>query len=155
MAGADPEARDRFDGLFRYFRAHPSSNDAHLMSWQQEDAGDKTRSDGEDSASDGDLDIAQALLLADAQWGSSGPIDYRKEARQVIAAIKKDEINRESWTVKLGDWSGPGDDKFYSTRPSDFMPDHFRAFAALTGDRDWMKVADRCYALVATMESDF
>ena len=30
---------------------------------------------GTDSAFDGDCDIAYALLLADAQWGSAGAID--------------------------------------------------------------------------------
>ena len=155
MAGADPQAHELFDGLFRFSRAHPSKINPRLMAWRQEEGGAKTKDGGEDSATDGDLDIALALLLADAQWGSAGAIAYRSEARQVIAAIKKDEINRECWSVKLGDWATPDDDKFHSTRPSDFMPGHFRCFAAATGDRDWMKVSDMCYRLVATMQTDF
>ena len=156
MAGADPQAHALFDGLFRYARAHPSKINPHLMGWRQEEGGAKTKDGGEDSATDGDLDIALALLLADAQWGSAGAIAYRAEARQVIAAIKQDEINRECWSVKLGDWATPDDDKFFhSTRPSDFMPGHFRSFAAATGDRDWMKVSDTCYRLIATMQTEF
>ncbi len=73
----------------------------------------------------------------------------------MIAAIKQDEVNRACWAVKLGDWATPEDDKFNSTRPSDFMADHFRSFAAATGDRDWQKVTDTCYRLVAAMQANF
>lgn len=44
-----------------------------------------TSAEGADSASDGDLDIAYPLLLADKQWGSCGAIDYAAEAQQVRA----------------------------------------------------------------------
>ena len=155
MAGADPQAQELFDGLWRFARAHPSKFNPRLMGWRQEDAGAKTRSDGEDAATDGDLDIALALLLAEAQWGRAGTIDYRREAQQVIAAIKQDEINRECWSVKLGDWATPDDDKFNSTRASDFMPGHFRCFAAASGDRDWLKVNETCYRLIAAMQTEF
>jgi endoglucanase len=154
LAGADGQAHEIFDGLFHYFRDHASSNNSRLMAWEQAGGGANTRGGG-DSATDGDLDIAQALLLAHAQWGSAGAIDYQSEARALIAAIKKDEINRTAWSVKLGDWATPDDDKFFSTRPSDFMPDHFRAFAAATGDRDWAKVTDTCYRLIGVMQADF
>jgi endo-1,4-beta-D-glucanase Y len=154
FAGADPEAHAMFDGLFAYYRAHPSTNNDRLMAWEQDNGGANTHG-GEDSATDGDLDIAQALLLAHEQWGSAGAINYRKEARAIIAAIKRDEINRDCWCVKLGDWASPDDDKFNSTRPSDFMPDHFRAFAAATGDRDWIKVSETCYRLIDSMQTQF
>lgn len=156
MAGADPEAQAEFDALFRYFRNHPSSNNPHLMAWRQELHDGKADTKNDDSATDGDLDIAYALLLADAQWGSAGRIAYRAEARQLIAAIKKDEINPAGWSVKLGDWSGDEEPKyFFSTRPSDFMATHFRAFGAATADRDWAKVTETCYRLVATMQTSF
>ena len=35
MAGHDPEAHAIFDGMFAYFREHPSAIHAHLMSWNQ------------------------------------------------------------------------------------------------------------------------
>jgi endo-1,4-beta-D-glucanase Y len=155
MAGSDPQARELFDGLCRYFRGNPSHNNKHLMAWRQFNGNGKSRDESEDSATDGDLDIAQALLLADAQWGSAGPINYRAEARTLIAAIKRDEINREQWATKLGDWASPDDDKFNGTRPSDFMPDHFRSFAAATGDADWQKVIDTSYRLIGAMQANF
>ena len=108
MAGAEPRAREFFDGLWRFARAHPSRINPRLMAWMQVAGEGNAPDGGDDSATDGDLDIAHALLLADAQWGSGGAVNYREEARAVIAAIKQDEINRETWTTKLGDWADAG-----------------------------------------------
>src|SRR4029079_11723661 len=68
MAGHDPEARARFDGLTRYLLAHQSHTDGRLMAWAQDARCRDVQ--GPDSATDGDLDAAFGLLLADAQWGS-------------------------------------------------------------------------------------
>ena len=66
MADYDSEAKDLFDGMVRYYLAHPSEIGPHLMAWQQSDNGSTlTETDGADSATDGDMDIAYALLLAD------------------------------------------------------------------------------------------
>jgi len=40
-----------------------------------------------DSAADGDLDIAYALLLADRQWGSCGTVNYLLEAQRVLVDV--------------------------------------------------------------------
>jgi len=55
--------------------------------------GEQQTNCAEDSATDGDLDIAFGLLLADAQWGSSGAIDYHQAARDVIADMR-DEVRQ-------------------------------------------------------------
>ena len=155
MAGAEPRARECFDGLWRFARAHPSHINPRLMAWMQV-TGEGNAPDGaDDSATDGDLDIAHALLLADAQWGSGGAVNYREEARAVIAAIKQDEINRETWTAKLGDWTDAGSKMFFSTRASDFMPGHFRAFQKATGDADWARVVDAGYRIVDGIQTRF
>ena len=39
MAKYDASAKEYFDGMYRYYKAHPSSIDPHLMSWQQCDNG--------------------------------------------------------------------------------------------------------------------
>ena len=155
MAGTDPQARELFDGLWRFARAHPSRKNPRLMAWMQV-AGEKNSPGGDDdSATDGDLDIAQALLLADAQWGNAGPIHYRDEARALIAAIKQDEINAKTWTAKLGDWTDAGDAMFFSTRTSDFVPGHFRAYQIVTEDRDWSRVIEAGYAMLGGVQSRF
>ena len=150
MAGHDPHARELFDGLFRFYRAHPSRINQRLMAWKQTKDGRK--SDWEDSATDGDLDITFGLLLADAQWGSRGEINYRAEALANIAAVKADEINQKSWSVKLGDWSSRDNKTYFDTRPSDFMIGHFRSFRAATGDDDWLRVIATCYRVIAEIQ---
>jgi Endoglucanase Y len=86
MGAHDNDARDIFDGMVRYFRDHPAVSSPHLMAWNQVEgcanSGGTFR--GKVSATDGDLDIAYALLLADRQWGSDGAINYRQEAREVM-----------------------------------------------------------------------
>lgn len=153
MAGKDAQAQPCFDGLYRYYKAHPSMYTPGLMAWQQADNG-KALVDinGADSATDGDMDIAYALLLADKQWGSAGPIDYHSEALRAIGAIQQGDVNQSEWTLKLGDWAH---DQDVSTRPSDFMFGHLKAFAKATGDERWNKVVDTTYALMQTVSEQY
>ncbi len=67
MAGHDPKAQTIFDGLWRFAHSHKSVIDKRLMAWKWSGAND--------SAFDGDCDIAFGLLLAHAQWGSGGAVD--------------------------------------------------------------------------------
>ena len=149
MAGKDAEAQKCFDGLYRFYKVHPSMYTGGLMAWQQADNG-KALVDinGADSATDGDMDIAYALLLADRQWGSAGQIDYRGEALRAIGAVMQGDVNQSEWTLKLGDWAN---DRDVSTRPSDFMFDHLKAFGRATGDSRWNKVVDTTYALTQSV----
>ncbi len=157
MAGADPEARALFDGLFRYVQAHPSDVDGRLMGWIQPPDGN-----GNDSAFDGDADIAYALLLADRQWGSSGGIDYAAAARERLRAIAESTVGPHSRLPMLGDWVPPAgaaeDDYRYSEftpRLSDFMPAHFRAFGAFTGDALWDEVEAATRRAVSGIEKRY
>ena len=63
MAGYDSNAETIFDGLYNFYKAHPSSINSNLMAWQQGTS--CTDINGVDAATDGDMDIAYALLLAD------------------------------------------------------------------------------------------
>ncbi len=156
MAGYDDNAKTYFDGLFNFFKAHPSSINPNLMAWQQIDGCETNPDGGDDSASDGDIDIAYSLLLAHKQWGSTGEINYLAEAKTLINAIMQDEINHETWTIKLGDWSNIDEpDYYYSTRPSDFIIDHFRAFELVSTDNNWTNIIDTCYSLIENMQTNF
>ncbi len=62
MAGHDPQAQASFNALLAWFHAHPSGLTRGLMSWQQVEGCLDVPGEN-DSASDGDLDIAYALLL--------------------------------------------------------------------------------------------
>jgi endo-1,4-beta-D-glucanase Y len=155
MAGADPDARQIFDGLYAFFRDHPSSGSPDLMAWKQVEgcANIDLRNTG--SATDGDMDIAYALLLADRQWGSAGAIDYRQEALKVIAALKSEALNPRAQTILMGDWVSLNDPKYgRATRSSDLMPEHLRTYASASGDAQWARVADQAYAIIADIQRD-
>ncbi len=153
FAGADPDAQTIFDGLYRYFRDHPSDRSPDVMAWKQfADCADAP--DGHDTATDGDLDIGYALLLADRQWGSAGAINYLAEARKVIRAIRAVELHPADATIQLGSFVSADQPRhFNATRSSDFMPGHFKAFRFATGDARWATAANRVYALVQRMQS--
>lgn len=153
MAGHDREARQIFDGLYGFYRDHPSRHDGDLMAWRQL-AGCQSSSD-RNSASDGDLTIAYALLLADAQWGSAGPIDYRARAHALLAAIQRREVHPASGLPQLGDWVHPAHPREHeAVRPSDLAPGQFRAFWRATGDRRWKAALDGSYRLLDRMQRE-
>jgi endo-1,4-beta-D-glucanase Y len=156
MAGHEPDAQAIFDGMFDYFRLHPTDFHDHLMSWYQNSS--CTTPAGEtDSAADGDLDIAYALLLADRQWGSCGTVNYLLEAQRVLADLEDGEVDATKHYVLLGDWVGPSGSATYyaSTRSSDFMPDHTRSFEAATGNPIWATLRDHTYTIVASLQSGY
>lgn len=152
MAGHDPDARAIFDGMFTFFREHPSALTPSLMAWYQRTSCGNGQ--GADTATDGDLDIAFALLLADKQWGSCGAIDYAAEAANVLAGIQSGEVDGSGSYLRLGDWTDPGDAAYYqSTRSSDFMPDHLRAFAAASGNPVWTAVLNHTYGVFDALQT--
>ncbi|MCF7522424.1 glycosyl hydrolase family 8 [Levilactobacillus brevis] len=59
--------------MYKYYRAHRISSSLPLMQWKQTKRAGKMTSVGSEknSATDGDLDIAYALILADKKWGAS------------------------------------------------------------------------------------
>ena len=155
FAGYDNNAKSYFDGLYHFYKSHPSNINSNLMDWQQVTCNDNPSSD-DDAASDGDIDIAFALLLAHAQWGSNGLINYLSEAENIINAIMQDEINPNTWTVKLGDWCNSSQPEyFYGTRPSDFIIDHFRVFSCVSNNLNWNNVIDTCYSLINTIQTNY
>ncbi len=155
MADRDPDAHRLFDGLFAFARAFPTRKSSHLMSWNQvKGCLDSPR--GSDAATDADLDIAYALLLASARWGDSGPIDYGAAAREVIGAIRTHEMDPVTHLALLGDFVVAGEGKLGQTvRMSDVVPDHFRAFGRATGEPFWERAVDAHWQLVSEFQDRY
>jgi len=152
MAGYDIDAKLTYDELFRYYKSHPSKRGKHLMAWAQYTNGKNLDAT---SATDGDMDIAYSLLLADKQWGSKGPIDYLHEGKVMIADIMRYEINHKTWSVLLSDGIEEESKDYFSMRSSDFMPSHFKAFEHVTKDDRWGKVIDESYKLFNIMQRNY
>ena len=154
MAGYENNAKTYFNGLFNYYKSHPSNINNNLIDWQQLSCSDSPNID-DDAASDGDIDIAFSLLLAHKQWGSEGEIKYLSEAKTVINAIMQDEINSDSCTVKLGDWSNSSDPNFYyGTRSSDFITSHFRAFSIVVNNPNWDLAVNKYFNIINNIQND-
>jgi endo-1,4-beta-D-glucanase Y len=142
--------KTHFDGMYTYYKNHPSQNNSKLMAWQQNtsfaDMG------GADSATDGDMDIAYSLLIADKQWGSAGTINYLQAATNMINALMQSDVNQSQWTLRLGDWATTGSAGGFNfstaTRPSDFMFDHMWSYYEATHDARWTNVIFKTYAVV-------
>jgi len=151
MAGHDPEARAIFDGMHKYAVDHPSQGSADLMAWSQDASCNSNQ--GAQSATDGDLDIAYALLLADKQWGSGGAIDYRAEAYRISQAILTHEVDDTNSWFLLGDWAHNSGQYYDATRSSDFMPGHVASFLAAGGSSEWQTVLDGGYSILSAVQS--
>ena len=155
MAGHDPDAKELFNGLYRYFRAHPSSIHPDLMAWQQVDKNgaivDASGQGRTSSATDGDMDIGYSLLLADKQWGSDGEINYLGEGKKVIDAIMEKDVHTIESILKLGDWANNNvNNSGTRTRPSDFMMQHLKDFRIISGDERWDAVIDKTFEIIQT-----
>lgn len=158
MAGYDANAKKIFDGMYWFFRDHPSVYSPYLMAWNQVKDCRNVNGSDTSSATDGDLDIAYALLLADRQWGSSlpGGINYLAEAKKVINAILAKEIHPTANTVLLGDWvPDSGAHYLNGTRTSDFMTDHFKSFARVGNTTRWNAIATKSYNISKSLQAGY
>jgi endo-1,4-beta-D-glucanase Y len=151
MAGYDPEAQTIFDGLWAFARSHPSEVDSRLMDWAVPDT------NGNASAFDGDVDMALGLLMADAQWGSEGTVNYQAEAQTLIAGILESTIGQDSHLPMLGDWVQQNGSPYnqYTPRASDFVLVNFRAFDKETSDPVWQDVVLQSQQIMTAIQSDY
>ncbi|MBF0443230.1 MAG: hypothetical protein HQK54_15080 [Oligoflexales bacterium] len=132
MFNEENNTKPYFDGFWRYYRKF--MNRSGLMNWRISKHGQVLGSGG---ATDADVDAAYALLMADAQWGSSLEINYAGEAKKLIQNILKYEINSNN-DVRPGD----GWDR---ANPSYFSPAYFRVFGDFTHEPRWYQVASHTY----------
>jgi endo-1,4-beta-D-glucanase Y len=147
MAGCDAEAHAVFDSMHAFIVAHTNANG--LLSWKQVagSPGGPCGDDATDSATDGDLDVAFSYVAADRQWGSGGSVNYLAEAEKWMAAIQAHETS-PAHVTRLGDLAEED-----TTRPSDWMFDHFRAFAKL--DAIWSQTLDETYKVADHIQTKY
>ena len=140
MAGHDPAAHERFDGLARYALAHPSSGDERLLGWAQDarcrDVAGRRLGHGRrprrrlrppPRRTRSGARAARSTTSAPRGACSRGIL-----AEDVHPAHAPDDARRLDRAGRPRYW--------LATRPSDWMPGHFPAFAAATGDARWRAV---------------
>jgi len=155
MAGHDPMAKMYFDSMNRVRKAFPSREDKRLMSWVVPKTGDKSVKP-QPPATDGDMDMAYALLLAYDQWGDEATNHYLADAKTIIEGMEAIFITKGTGMyyprLNIGDHdhlsSGDPENKPDMTRPSDFIVDHMRAFGKASGHAVWMDVENGSLAIL-------
>jgi endo-1,4-beta-D-glucanase Y len=134
------------DNLWLYEQSHLDSSG--LMNWEI-GPDNQITSGGNGAATDGDEDMAFALIMADRQWGKSSTLKdgYLNYAKTLIAAIWQYEVDHSRGEMlKPGDQWGDKD----VTNPSYFAPAYYRVFGEVTGKaQDWNKVVDSSYTIIA------
>jgi endo-1,4-beta-D-glucanase Y len=150
MAGYDSQSKQYFDGMFNMFDKHRSTGDSDNMSWVIDRSELTSRDQG--SATDGDMDVGYALLLAHYQWGSDGNVNYLDQARRIITnGVKDSDMSLSTKRSLLGDWSTDQ----LATRASDWMTDHFRAYQQATGDSFWNDATNTVYGLINQITTNY
>ncbi len=141
-----PNVRRDFDRLYRYYLSNriPGST---LMQWRQRDWHSQP-ADSRTSASDGDVLIAHALLLASQVWKQP---HYRQASLKLQADILKYEVNPTTHLLTVGNWAKPKTRYYQLLRTSDVMPYAFAAFYQVSKRPIWRQIGRAMMARLATL----
>lgn len=157
-----------FDGLWLFAQDH--FDDQGLMHWYIGNPGQLL---GQGAATDGDVDMAMALINAcvkvqQSAWQPSAVgIDYCADATDLINKIYRYEVdkpgpqpmagldNNQGYELLPGDqWDLQNDYPSGIINLSYFPPGFFRVFGQFTNDEQkWQRVIDRNYALIDEVQS--
>ncbi len=132
-----------FDSLFSFYKSKRTEEALNLMAWQVTCSGITDPG----SATDGDIDVAYALLIADNQWGG----DYADEADSILTILQEHYFATCGGSIytmypgcgEYGLWGG-----CELTDISYYSPGYFRVFAEATGDAFWNEVAVDAYTVL-------
>jgi len=138
--------KEVFDGLYQFYKSKQTKNANNMMAWNVSCEGINDPG----SATDGDIDVAFALIVASNQWGN----DYLKEAEKVIDVIKNSVVIKCDTLLALAPGysieseEGPVWGGCELTDIQYYTPAFFRLFAKITEDDDWNKLADDTYTIL-------
>jgi endoglucanase len=135
-----------FDALWTYAKSKFNGN--HLMAWCQGTGQSGSCGTSSTSATDGDEDMAYALLMASKQWSGGS---YASDATALIGNIFAHEVN--GTTLVAGD--SFGSNGLNELDPSYFAPSYYRAFASVDSGHNWMGVLNQCYTILAAASGSY
>lgn len=148
---------ETFDRVAQWTETHLSRQKRlgdHLLAWHWGPKGDGTAGVLDaNTAADGDLDFAVALVLAHRRgWRPAEGSDYLAWARRVAEDIWRQEVVRlpDGTPVLVpGNWHEAAPP--YLLNPSYFFPAAYRLLAEATGDDRFWELADATYPLVTRL----
>ena len=136
--------QNTFDNLWKYEQLFLDNHG--LMNWYISPDGNTVLGSG--AATDGDEDMAFALLMADKRWGGKGSLSttYLAAAKTQIGLLWQYEVDpNHGYVLTSGDQSDGS-----VINISYFAPAYYREFGAATNAAaNWKKVIDECYTVIA------
>ena len=137
LASAYMKDKPLFDDLYAYYNSFLDPQG--FMHWKIDDTGKRA---GDNAATDADEDVAFALIVASKNFNDP---KYLVEGKKLINNMMKFMIEPVTFVVKPGDaWGGTN-----TTNISYYATGYYRFFAQVSGDKNWLKVADKCYEIIA------
>lgn len=127
---------ERLNNFYLAHREYISGAKTGLMSWRMVEERGKWKIN-QNSATDGDLFIAEALLKASEIWHNDR---YENEAHALIHDILRYEYNPQTNTLTVGNWANSKSKLYNLMRTSDVMPEFFDDFYQETKDRRWLLI---------------
>lgn len=149
-----------FDKSWQWTKEILQRNDDRLFAWlfgKRADGtfGVLTDQGGNNAASDGDTDIAYALLMAYARWGDRS---YLEEARLIIADIWEHEVVIIGGKPYLAanNWEKQLQNDRILVNPSYFAPYAYRTFAVVDPEHNWDDLIQTSYdVLLQSIRASF
>lgn len=137
-------AKDKatFDGILTFYQSKRTTQSKGMMGWKVTCSGIVDPG----SATDGDLDVAFALIVASKHWGES----YLNTAKEILSIISQHvlhecTVNGQNILIVGPGYSGVA---WGGCEMMDIMyhtPAFFRVFAEVTGDATWSRLAEDTY----------
>ncbi len=140
--------RKEFDGLWKFARKNLNSN--ALLGWKVSCAGFDQSVGGAGSATDGDADIALALVAAVDQWGDA----YRPSALEYLRAIEAHDFAKCRASGRTMATNGDWDKGCTASNTSYWTPAYDRVFGEFTHDPFWRQAANDAVALWLANRND-
>jgi endo-1,4-beta-D-glucanase Y len=138
-----------FDKLWAYYKSVSTKNGKGLMPWKISGCSVDSVQDP-NSASDGDLDAAMALVIANRTLGGG----YEADARTLTGAILTHQTTEQSGRLVLkgGDRQAATDPLY----PSYFTVAYYSAFATLVPEQKakWDRLRSDSYTLISSYQGE-
>ena len=136
IAAVDPTVKKTdFAKLYQYYLDHRNRG-TQLMAWRQTMKKGKWTSE-RNSATDGDLFIAQALFLAAERWENN---QYQVQGQKLISDILRYEYNPTTQALTVGNWADSKSKYYNLLRTSDVLPTMFDKFYQESDDSRWLVI---------------
>lgn len=139
--------RETFDGLSKYWLAHPATGTTALMTWIFDITGANAKDQG--SATDADEDAAFAFVEAGKRWGQT----YEASAAKVIGEVWSYDIDKSSYLPTYGN-NAKNNTSNQPTNPSYFAPAFYRIFATAGSQSGFNTVATNVYTALNNVSAN-